>query len=198
MKESLIKNIHWLIILYAGWGLFGVYEEKEELLNQEVVQLEPARIQLNRSRKKVAEIDKFKENLSASQERVQAVQKSLEKARKQIPADLNDVEVQRELEDLANILKMLDANSSPLEEENRNLYFAKEYRVQARGTYLQFMVFFENLLKKERILNIKEFDLKKGNDEGKSRFKVLNFTAVVESYRYNKDYKEEKEEKVNE
>lgn len=196
MKNFLIKNIHWFIILYAINGIYDAYVEKSESLSRNASELPIVKNKIDRAKLKLAKIDQFKKNLSASKERVAEVVKNIEKIQKQFPTEINDTEVQRILTELSGELKIVDAIPSPGTEEAHGFYFAKKYVLTAQGTYLQFLVFFENLAKADRILNVQQVSMSIDSSlENRSRFQVLNFETTIESFRYNPSYKESAEVK---
>lgn len=190
MKELLIKNLHWFIISYAAFGLFTVYEEKMQEIENAKASIGPMEAKVIKSKRKISEINKFKKNLAKSKERVQEVVKQIEKIQKQLPSDVNDTEVQALIGGIAEGLRVKDSRSFPEGEKNEGFYFAKEYKFEGIGTYLQFLIFFENLEKAERILNVKKLSLTMDPESKKSRFPIVKCNTVVESFRYNSAYKE--------
>lgn len=92
--DALVKNLHVFIILYAFFGLYTVYEEQAMNLENLKAEVPNLHASIERSKKKIAEIETFKENLAASKERVQEVVKQIEKVQKQLPTDVNDTLVQ--------------------------------------------------------------------------------------------------------
>lgn len=190
MKEMLVKNIHWFIITYALLGLFTIFEEKTEEIENAKNSIPPIESKIIRSKKKIAEIKKFKKNLEQSKERVQEVVKQIEKVQKQLPSNVNDTEVQALISNIAQGLRVREPRATPGIEKNAGFYYEKEYKFEGTGTFLQFLIFFENLEKAERILNVKSVGMKLAEDSKTSRFPIVNIEATVESFRYNNAYKE--------
>lgn len=190
MKELLIKNIHWLIIFYAGNNLFMLYEEKQEQLDSVLVQTPVIAAKIKKEEKKLVQIEEFKKNLNETKKRVKEVVSQIEKVQKQLPSDVNDAEVQTLLGSIGDKLRVQNQKQSPGREVNNGFYFAKDYNYSARGTFIQSIIFFENLEKAERILNVKSFNIKAINERVRSRFQIVDFQVLVESFRYNKGYRE--------
>lgn len=190
MKDSLVKNIHLIIILYAGFNLFTLYEDQEMQLENTQNAFEGEKNSLRISKRKIKEIKKFRQNLANSKERVKEVVKQIEKVQRQLPTDVNDAEVQQLLGDVAKRLKIKDPSPAPGKEFLNGFYYSKEYNFRGQGTFLQLLIFFENLAKMERILNVKQVSLTQAPDLARSRFQVLNIDAKVESFRYNQNHKE--------
>lgn len=190
MKNKLLGNIHWIFFLMAAMNLFDLFEissEKVETTKTSIDGLESKRIQQNR---KLAQITKFKENLSQSKERVLEVVKQIEKVQKQLPTNVNDAEVASKVTEIAEELKFRDITITPKAEVANGFYFTKNYSFKSEGTFLQSIILFENLQKTERILNIKDFEVKQISENLRGKFKVLNVAIGIESYRYNNSYKE--------
>lgn len=191
MKNKLVANLHWIIILFSVFGYFELYEEKEVELENSGASIPVIKAKIQKAKRKISQVEKFKKNLSKSKERVEEVVKQIEKVQKQLPSDVNDTVVQTIIGDIARKLKIKEPSPAPGQETNNGFYFAKDYQFSAYGTFIQFLIFFENLEKTERILNVKSFNLIFDPVKTKGRFPIVNLTAVVESFRYNQSYKEE-------
>lgn len=190
MKDVLIKNLHWFIIAYAAWSTFTVFEEKEEEYKNLVQQTPALQSKIAREKRNLSQIEEFKANLAETKDRVREVAKQIEKAQRQLPADVNDAQVQEMLGEVSDKLKMKQPKQSPLEETSHGFYFAKLYSFEAKGTFLQSLIFFETLAKSERILNVKNVEIKQSTEKTRSRFQVVNMKTTVESFRYNKNHVE--------
>lgn len=190
MKNILVKNLHWLIIAYAANNLFMMYTEKQEAFDNLKMQTPALKSNISREKRALSTIEEFRKNLDSTKQRVEEVVKQIEKAQRQLPSEVNDAEVQELLGGVAENLKMRNSEQFPGEEVNHGFYFAKEYQFQSKGTFLQSLIFFERLAKAERILNVKNLAIKHVKEKVRSRFQIIDFSTKVESFRYNKNYKE--------
>lgn len=190
MKELIVKNIHIIIILYAGFNLFELFTEKDEELTSLVGRTPSIRAKIQQSKTKLNQIEEFKKNLTSTKERVEEVVKQIEKVQKQLPSDVSDTQVQSTLSRLGEKVKIRDIKQLPKDEKNNGFYFSKLYQFAGTGTFLQALIFFENLEKEERILNVKSFKIEPTNQKSRSRFQVTNFETDIESFRYNTNHKE--------
>src|SRR5690606_29286257 len=102
---------------------------------------------IEKSKKKIAEIETFKENLAASKERVQEVVKQIEKVQKQLPTDVNDTLVQQYFSKTAEKLRMLNPNPTTQIEILNGFYYTKNYKFTASGTFLQTLILLEQISK---------------------------------------------------
>lgn len=190
MKNKILANFHWIFFLMAAMNLFDLYEvstEQIETVELSISSLEAKRVQ---QKAKLRQISTFKENLKRSKERVLEVVKQIEKTQKQLPTNVNDTEVASTVTDMSEELKFRDTGITPRAEVPNGFYFTKNYSFKGEGTFLQAVILFENLQKEERILNIKNFELKQISDNLRGKFKVLNVSIDLESYRYNNTFKE--------
>lgn len=193
MKDFLIKNIHYFILIYAGWNIFTIYEEQTVNVEQREVSLEAIRARLKKSKADLEKVDQFNRDLESSKMRVNEVVKEIEKVQRQLPSDINDSEVLGIMSDIALGLKIQKPETLPRIEESFGFYYAKEYQFSAVGTFLQFLILFEkleDLSKIGRILNVKYLSYEQDEDaDSRSQFKSLVFKTMVESFRYNPSYK---------
>ena len=190
MKDKIVANFHWILIFYSLFSYFELYEAKEEALQNSSVSIPVIEAKILSAKRKIKKIETFKKNLTKSKERVKEVVKQIEKAQKQLPSDVNDTEVQSLIGGIATKLKIKDPSPIPDKEVNNGFYFAKDYKFTGYGTFIQFLILFENLEKTERILNIKSFDMVFDNEKTKGRFPIINLQVIVESFRYNQNYTE--------
>lgn len=80
----------------------------------------------------------------------------------------------------------------PDKDENRGFYIARRYKFRAKATYLQFLIMFEKISENKRILNISELKYEKLDQAQRSKFQLINGDFVLEAYRYNAEYKEDR------
>lgn len=192
MLDLIVKNLHVLFILYAGWSAMGYQERISQMYQSTKNQLVSSEAKLNKAQRDLVNVKKFQENLEESKRKVKEVVAKIAEMQRQLPSDIQDTVVTGKLTDFATELKMVNPSSNPKLEVNNKFYFSKEYNFDAQGTYLQAMIFFEkleNLSKSDRILNVKYVKMKNSEDaDPRSRFKILDITTTIEAYRYNNSY----------
>lgn len=188
--DSLVKNLHIFIILYAMFNLYTLYEEQTMNYEQSEAQIPGIESQIESHKAKIAEIETFKANLEASKQRVQEVVRQIERVQKQLPTDVNDTLVQQYFTNTAEKLRMINPNPTTGEDKLNGFYYSKDYKFTASGTFLQTLILLEQISKSERILNIKSISMKQTTLNRRSRFQILDIEMNVESYRYNTNYQE--------
>lgn len=190
MKDTIVKNLHLIILLVALWNMYELYEAKELELSSLYTQKPILEAKIKRNKLKLKQIKQFKRNLKISKRRVGSVLEQLETVQKQLPAEINDTEVQRTMTSISNDLRIKNPSPSPLKEEELGFYFSKEYTFHAKGTFLQFLIFFEKLGETKRILNVKSLVLKSSEKIERTRFQILELSTVIESFRFNTSHRE--------
>lgn len=192
MKElvnKLIGSIHWFILLYGVYGTYVLYDEH-------IIQLEEIQTRGNgldeeiaKAQKKVKEIQEFSKKTDEYKVRVEEVAKNIEAVQKQLPAETNDSQILTYFQGEINSLNMKDATFTPGREEQSTYFISKEYQIKARGTFLQFLIFFERIGNADRIYNIKTLKLTTPNDVQKGRFQMITGEGVIQAFRYNPNFR---------
>ena len=189
MKDKLASNIHLIFLVYALMLGMDSYDQMNVKFESAKAALESTNIKLNKIKRDLNKLKNFDSNLVDSKSRVREVVKRIEKAQKQLPSEINDADVSGKLTQFSDDLKMLDPSPVPRIEQDFKFYISKDYNFDAKGTFLQFLIFFENLERlgdDGRILNVKYVRITESNTgDDRSRFKILNLSTTVEAYRYN-------------
>jgi Tfp pilus assembly protein PilO len=188
--ELLIKNFHWLIILNTAYGYWTRLEEHNTAVAQVLEQKPPLEDKIKSLNKKIEEAKIFKANLEVSKKRVQEVAAQIETVQRQLPNQINDTEI---LEFFSSEAKQLNINAgfNPGMEETRDFYIAKKYNIDGKGTYLQFLIYFERIANSERLINVQSVKFSTLQEKQKGRFQMLTMNAVLEGFRYNSSYRED-------
>ncbi len=189
LVNKLISNAHVLILIYGLYGLYTAWEEhtlKQEELNAQIVQIDNDVVQ---NQKRLKEIQEFVKKADEYKVRVEEVAKNIESVQKQLPADINDSQIISFFQNEINGLNIKDASITPGRSETSTYFISKEYKLQGKGTFLQFLIFFERIGNADRIYNIKNLKLSKGNESQKGRFQMVTGEGVIQAFRYNPDFR---------
>lgn len=188
----IVRQIHWIILIWSGYKAF----EYQELAKRDAEKIEQ-RMQIDQRKIKAARKEQellrnFQENLEASKQRVEEVAQQIESVQRQLPNSISDTEILDSFMSEANSINIKNIFLTPQDEDNRGFYFAKTYQFKGRGTYLQFMIFFERLSQLDRILNVQDITLKVTGEKKKGRFQMVDMETNIEAYRYNAAYREDR------
>lgn len=195
MKElgnKIISNLHIFILLYGLYGTYVVYDEHTIQLAEIVNQGAPIDAEIEENKRKVSEIQEFSKKTEEYKVRVEEVAKNIETVQKQLPADTNDSQIIDFFQTEITSLNLKDANISPGKEGSSTYFISKDYSLKAKGTFLQFLIFFERIGNADRIYNIKNLRLINESEVQKGRFQMISGEGIIQAYRYNPDFKVER------
>lgn len=192
MKElvnKLISNAHMFILLYGLYGAWVMYDEHIVQYDEIVARGSGMEEEIAKAEKKVKEIQEFVKKTDEYKVRVEEVAKNIETVQKQLPAETNDTQILTFFQAEINALNIKDANFNPGKEEKSVYYISKEYNLKAKGTFLQFLIFFERIGSADRIYNIKSLKLSTVQDNQKGRFQIIEAEGVIQAFRFNPEFK---------
>lgn len=189
LVNKIIANAHILIFLYGVYGAYVHFDEHTIQLAE--IQSNIARIEeeIQVNQKKIKEVQEFSKKTDEYKVRVEEVAKNIESVQKQLPAETNDTQILSFFQNEINALNIKDANFTPGREEKSTYFISKEYSLRARGTFLQFLIFFERIGNADRIYNIKRLRLTSGSENQRGRFQMISGEGVIQAFRFNPDFR---------
>lgn len=189
LLNKLISNIHFFILAYGLYGTYILYEQHTMQMGEIANAGTAIDVEISENQKKVKEIQEFLKKSDEYKVRVEEVAKNIESVQKQLPAETNDTNILTYLQAEINSLNIKDANFTPGPEVKSIYYISKEYSLKARGTFLQFLIFFERIGNADRIYNIKNLKLSNSSEYQKGRFQIIDGEGTIQAFRYNPDFK---------
>lgn len=190
--EKLLKNLHWLIIAYAAFELYTLYTEANDKLIEIESQQEVRRAELSKNKKIQREISNYYKNIEEEKVKIERVANEIEKMQQLLPSDISDSENINLLRKMADDVNIKEMSIAPETEIDRGFYLARRYRIKAKATFLQFLIMFEKIAENKRILNVGESSFKKSEVPQRSKFQVIEGEMIIEAYRYNANFKEDR------
>ena len=190
--EKLLKNIHWVIIGFALFNMFNLYMESDERYSSVIGQQEAVQQELVRNKKTKREIANFYKNINEAKEKIEKVAIEIERTQQLLPSEISDTENIGLLRKIADDVNIKEVSISPETEVDRGFYLARQYRFKAKATYLQFLIMFEKISENKRILNVGKMSFQKLEQPQRSKFQLISGEFVLEAYRYNINYKEDR------
>lgn len=191
--EKLLKNLHWIIIGIASFNFYNLYVAADEEYTMLADQQDTQRVELIKNKKSQKEIQNYYQNIKEEKDKIERVAMEIEKTQQLLPSDISDTEnisLLRKLADDVNI-KELSVRPDPKEDE-RGFYLARRYQLKAKATFLQFLILFEKIAENKRILNVGQSSFKKLEQIQRGKFQLIDGDFVIEAYRYNVSYKEDR------
>jgi Tfp pilus assembly protein PilO len=185
----LISSLHFILIAWVGWGTyadFNTFFETRRAVEESIAETNQ---RVTKAQKTLGEIRDFESNIEVLKKRIDDIIKQIDEMKKSFPETIVDAEILGDLSKEATSLNLQTPAVAPREEFDRGFYFAKQFEMKARGTYLQFIVFFERLSKKQKIFNVQYMKIFNDQTLQKGRYGLLNIETLIESFRYNHKYK---------
>jgi Tfp pilus assembly protein PilO len=192
MKElsgKFLGKLHWLILAYALYGTYLKYEEHSIAIDGVTGQFSGIEQETKDTEKSLKEIQENMGKIAEFKTRVESVAKNIESVQRQLPADINDTQILTYLNQEMSSLNIKDTSIVPNTEQTGTYFVSKDYSFKGRGTFLQFLIFFERLGNADRIYNIKSLKLTNSSENQKGRFQLVNGESVIQAFRFNPDFK---------
>lgn len=189
LVNKAISNIHFLILAYGLYSAWIVYDDHSIRMTELDSQFPTVEAEIANNQKKVKEIQEFVKKAEESKVRVEEVAKNIESAQKQLPAEINDNQILTFFNQEISQLNIKDPNIVPGAEVSSTYFISKEYVVKAKGTFLQFLVFFERIGNSTRIYNVKSLKLINNDSNQRGRFHLVSGESIIEAFRFNPDFK---------
>jgi len=189
LVNKIISNAHILLLVYGLYGAWVTYDEHTLQVEEIASRGAGVDAEIAEAEKKVKEIQDFLKKTDEYKVRVEEVAKNIETVQKQLPAETNDTNILAFFQNEINSLNIKDADFKPGLEEKSTYFISKDYSLKARGTFLQFLIFFERIGNADRIYNIKNLKLSVSEDGQKGRFQMVTGEGVIQAFRFNPDFK---------
>jgi Tfp pilus assembly protein PilO len=187
---NVLKHIHWILILFTAYEFFNLYTETDEkLLNLESSR-EALQVQLKRNKKIERDIKQYYANIEEEKVKIEKVASEIEKMQQLLPSEISDTENLSLLRSMAEEINIKEVSIAPEKDEERGFYIARKYRLKIKATFLQMLLLFEKIGENKRILNVGEAGFKKIAQPQRGKFQVISGEFVLESYRFNPNFKE--------
>jgi Tfp pilus assembly protein PilO len=192
MKElvnKIIGQVHVMILIYGLYGAYLAFDEHSVKMTELENQFPSVNAEIVANQKKVKEIQEFVKKTEESKIRVEEVAKNIEAVQKQLPAEIDDNQILKFFNLEIAALNIKDPNITPGREAVNTYFISKEYQIRAKGTFLQFLIYFERIGNATRIYNVKSFKLVNDNPGQRGRFQLISGEGVIEAFRFNPDFK---------
>jgi len=191
LVEIFFKQLHWIIIIYTGWTIYGNFMEHQKRKQDELNRVPGFLSQIKKYEKKLRVAEEFRKNLDESKKRIENISLQIEDVQKRLPNKISDPEILDFFSTEAEALNIKNVFLTPVKEEVNGFYISKKYEFKAEGTYLQFLVFFDRISQADRLYNIARLDLAPSDKKQKGRFQLIKLSTHLEAFRYNPTHKEE-------
>lgn len=189
LSTQIFRNLHYLILIYALYGVWVFWDEHSIAMEQMNAQSQALDNDIMVSEKRLKEVKEFIKKRDEYKLRVEEVAKNIEAVQRQLPADIIDNQVINFLKSELSSLNVKEADVVPGIENVTSYFISKDYKLTAKATFLQLLIFFERIGNAARIYNISELTMELSPNGRKGRFQILNGNANIQAYRFNPSFK---------
>ncbi len=188
--QLIIPRLHWVWIVWIGYSTYLFVLEQQQDLENYILQEKAMVRKVARKKRESEKTKEYLKDVERAKKKIEIVAQEVERLQKKLPSDISDAKILDYFITIAKKLRIKDFTSEPSGEVVKGFYIIREYNFKMSGTYLQLLVFFEQVAKSEQLLNIKSLKITKSKKETRSRFELVDVEGVLESYRYNKNHRE--------
>jgi Tfp pilus assembly protein PilO len=190
---KLINKLYLVMFVMIAMDISDKYEQTTKKKNDIIENIKSNKRKIKKLTKQKEQISVYLSNIDKKKQEIEEVALQVEKVQKKLPTIVSDTENISLIKEASSSLKMKKIAIRPTKSINNGFYITKNYSFKGKGTYLQFLLFLEKLASSERILNVSNIDLKRAKNSSRSmRYDVVDFSASIESYKYNEKHKEDR------
>ncbi len=188
LSSIFLSQFHFVILINTIYNGYFFYQEGDIQLRdlQEREANLFAKIKIAKS--KIEKSKEVEEDYESNKVRLNNMIGQIEQVQRKLPDTVNDTEVLDLFSEEAKKINISGVQQSPQKEENKEFYFSKQYQFKGVGTFLQILLFFESLSEKDRLYNVRNLKITKSKEKSKGRYQRLDFTCLIEAFRYNPEY----------
>ncbi|WP_127715231.1 type 4a pilus biogenesis protein PilO [Halobacteriovorax sp. HLS] len=190
--KLLISKIHYFIFIYIAFGVYTHWLENNEKIESELAQVPVIQNKIRKAKKEKKQLNSYLKDVEAAKGRIELVAKEIENLQKKLPNTIDDTKNLSNIKNIAEQINIKNIYLTPLDEIDKGFYMAKRYNFKASGTYLQFLLLMEKIGAESTILNVKRLFLENVQKKQRGRFQIINGDVIIETYRYNENYKEDR------
>jgi Tfp pilus assembly protein PilO len=190
--NTLISKLHYFIIIYLAFGVYTKWVEHNEKIESELGQVPVMQNKIRKAKKEKKQLRTYLKDVESAKGRIELVASEIEKLQKKLPDTIDDTKNLSKIKKIADQINVKNVYLTPLDEITKGFYIAKRYQLKASGTYLQFLILMEKIGAESTILNIKRLFLENVQKKQRGRFQIINGEFIIETYRYNKSYREDR------
>ncbi len=190
--DKILGNLHYIVILYAAFSTYSMYEEHELELEGLKSQIPALETNIDRRERELEQLKRYFLDIEESRQNIELVAREVERVQQQLPSEISATENMTLIQTIAESLNIQRVTVEPLAEENKGFYIVHRYRMKGEGTFLQYLIFFEKLEESQRLLNVGSLSIKRSDGERRGRFQMVDGEVLIEAYRYNERHREDR------
>ena len=183
--QILIKLLPWLLIAYGFWGGYGLYEEKIVKAEELEGEFSALKTKLKKLEKTKKDIESYYSDRDVAKENMEKVSKDFELAQKKLPEKQDDRANIQLFQEIAKEMLIKGVKITVGRDVSKSGYTEKSYTFNGTGTYLQFLLFFESLYKRDQLFDVKDILFRTVKVQELGRFQAVEGQFDIKTYVYN-------------
>ncbi|OUR93063.1 hypothetical protein A9Q84_21405 [Halobacteriovorax marinus] len=188
--KAIVSKIHFIFFIYIAFTVFTKWSEDQDSVENIKGQIPVLKNKIRKAKKEKRQLQSYLKDVETAKGKIELVAKEIENLQKKLPDTVDDTKNLSLLKGIAESLNIKNIYLTPLDEIDKGFYIAKRYGLKASGTYLQFLMLMEKIGNEGSILNVKRIFLENQQEKQRGRFQIINGDIIIETYRYNKSYRE--------
>ncbi len=189
---KLINKLYILLLLHAAYLIYDAYTNIEEKKAKVNASIETLKRKVDKQKREKKLISEYVKDVEAKKQEIEEVAQQIEAIQRRFPQKLDDAANFKAIKDIADDLKIRELNIQPAGEISNGFYITKQYNINAKATYLQFLLLLERVADSERLLNVNGITMKRIKTKRRTRYESLDIVATIETYRHNPRHKEDR------
>lgn len=172
MQEKIIEQLNKLnwqytIMIVLAYGAYSYLTWDDTEITQKMNQMLTSKSIIKSLQAKVDEVEKFEAELDDRKKAYLGLVKRLQQTQSRLPTKLHMPTILGEiLAESKNVGLELNAIDPDAQEQDHQIYNSQGITLQARGTYIQFIIFFDRISRNERVFGVSSIVM---NRDGESK-----------------------------
>jgi len=182
--SKLINNVHIFIIIYALWLTFEAFNSNNDKLTVQQTSYEAMLTRYNIKKRKLSSVTKYKKKLKKSKNEFAKIKENLSIVQEKLPEIFDESKERNYLKSISKKAYIKNMSFSKGVTENKGYYSIINININLRDiTYLQFLVFLENLWKSQKLYNFNKLDVTNNENNERGRYQLISSNITIQTYR---------------
>ncbi len=190
----LFKLLPFIVLCYGLFDFYEAYSLNQKKQTELRATLDQVKSENKKIKEDIKQIQSIEEgSVDTLQKKVNDAKDNLDEVTKMIPPIDDKAVILNELSSVAKNLNIKNISFKPKygNPSEEGLYLINGIEFKGKGTFLQFMLFFERIKKLKRIFNISTLKIENKSFKKTGKHVLVDFKAVIETFHYL-DKKDEK------
>jgi Tfp pilus assembly protein PilO len=167
----------------VGWDYYGFKSDADSPLQQKRAEIEAAREEVTKLRKKFVEVETFRRNLEIKRGEIQKLTEELNNTKSSLSDDFDIPFLMKTILTEANRVGLVVKSLRPGAIKQAEYYSEQPFDLEFRGVYFQLVGFMSRIANLQKIIRTDEIGIKRVSSPD-SRYVELSGKLQLKTYRY--------------